>query len=122
MIKEEQKFKLDNLEQIASGDKAFMIEMINVFITSTKEELVNIEEGAKNKLWDKVAGYVHKVKSPVKHFEANSIVNLLETLETNTKNQINLENVPTLIEKLKEETNELFVLLKKEQDRLVTSL
>lgn len=70
-----------NLYHIANNDEGFVIEMLHMFIKTSKEGLDQVKEGLENKDWEKVAEFAHKIKSPCKHLDASNTADLLKEIE-----------------------------------------
>jgi Signal transduction histidine kinase len=84
----ETSFNLNELELMASGDKAFFNEMLQIFIRSSEESMAKFQTHILAKEWQSIAEVAHKLAAPAKHMQAISLYDKLKTLE----NQI--ENLP----------------------------
>ncbi|MDH5718481.1 MAG: Hpt domain-containing protein [Spirochaetia bacterium] len=59
VIKEE---NLQQLRELSGGTDDLLIELVEKFITNSKQYLANAEEGYKNSDWDKIRFAVHTMK------------------------------------------------------------
>jgi len=75
-----------NLYHLANNDKAFVKEMLQVFIKTTSEDLIKIKSCLSEHDWIQLADYIHKIKSPCKHLDANKLAEKLEQIENYARN------------------------------------
>lgn len=95
------KIDLTYLESIASGDKNFIKEMLEMFSNSTYPEINNIELYQSNKNWEMLGKTAHKIKAPIQIIGQTETYNLILKLENNAKTKTNLEENIAVINKLK---------------------
>lgn len=82
----EQDFDLSFLEEIADGNKEFLIESIDMFLVQTPEIFGNISLAIAGKDWITTASLAHKVKSNLGFFGMDRIKNEMQEIEINAKN------------------------------------
>lgn len=90
-------FDLKELERLVGGDRAFMIEMIDIFIRSTQSGIENIREALVSENWQEISEAAHKMAAPCKHIQANYLYNNLKILEKCTGNLESLKQMPKLV-------------------------
>ncbi len=81
----EQDFDLTFLEEIADGNKEFLIESIDMFLAQTPEIFNNITQSITSKDWVTTASLAHKVKSNLGFFGMDRIKNEMQEIEINAK-------------------------------------
>jgi len=101
------KIDLSYLESIASGDKEFIKEMLELFYKSTYPEIENIEDLSNNKDWDKIVLIAHRIKAPLQILGQTDTYDMIINLEKNAKQRINLEQIDGLIKLIKKNMSEI---------------
>ncbi len=81
----EQDFDLSFLEEIADGNKEFLIESIEMFLVQTPDIFSNISLSIANQDWVTTAALAHKVKSNLGFFGMDRIKNEMQEIEINAK-------------------------------------
>ncbi len=109
------KYNLDLLKEQCGNDKAFFNEMIDIFIRSSLEGISKMEEIDLNGDLKMLGHYAHKILSPCKHIQANTLSNLLKEIETGCdNNDLSPGRAGSLIQNVRTEANELILALKEE--------
>lgn len=72
---------LDNLHDMANGDQEFMKEMVVIFLEDTPLYVKELEAAVKNNDWEGISRVSHKMKSSVRVFGVESLVDSLVALE-----------------------------------------
>lgn len=85
MESEEQDFNLSFLEEIADGNKEFLIESIDMFLVQTPEIFDNLSQSIASKDWVTTAALAHKVKSNLGFFGMQRIKDEVQEIEINAK-------------------------------------
>ncbi len=80
------------------GEKEIMITIIESFLTEFDAFLTNVSEGAKMENWELVYAETHRIKPSVSLFGIEKMIPLISDLDTNSRNQIDLGNIPGLID------------------------
>lgn len=81
----EQDFDLSFLEEIADGNKEFLVESIDMFLVQTPEIFGQISQAIAAKDWVITASLSHKVKSNLGFFGMDRIKNEMQEIEINAK-------------------------------------
>jgi signal transduction histidine kinase/CheY-like chemotaxis protein/HPt (histidine-containing phosphotransfer) domain-containing protein len=110
-INEDDLIDIKELERIAGGDKAFLSEMLRIFIRSSEEALVKFSENIQNSNRVVLAEIAHKLAAPSKHMHATSLYNHLKKLE-NSVESLTPGEIDELIKIIKSEINQINLLLK----------
>jgi len=109
------KYNLDLLKEQCGNEKAFFNEMLDIFIRSSLEGVANMEEALAGNDMKTLGHYAHKIISPCKHIEADSLVNSLREIEHKAeKSGFSKERAGELVGIVKNDVIELTEALKKE--------
>lgn len=81
----EQDFDLSFLEEIADGNKEFLVESIDMFLVQTPEIFGQISRAIASKDWTTTASLAHKVKSNLGFFGMDRIKNEMQEIELGAK-------------------------------------
>ena len=65
--------ELEELKNLAAGDKDFYLDMLNTFVKGTEEGIEKMEECILKSDWENMAEYAHKISSPCRHIGANQL-------------------------------------------------
>ena len=93
-------FDLTNLNEMLGGDQKAIFQMVKIFLQATPESLSELNKCFQKNDLDGVSRLAHKLKSSVDIFCVNDIKQDIRRLENNTRDNINVDEVPTLVEKL----------------------
>jgi len=102
---------LDELERISGGDTAFLYEMLRIFIRSSEDALIKLQQNSQNSDWIALAETAHKLAAPAKHLQATLLYNNLKKLETTVEN-LNQDEIMALINTISMEINQINSILK----------
>lgn len=102
-VMQNQKIKTDsvNLESLrilTNNNIGFYNELIDTFLQSTLSGIELIRISLKNSAWKELGELAHQYAAPFKHFEAIHCYETLKKLEQYGKNEVNLDEIPTLVE------------------------
>jgi signal transduction histidine kinase/CheY-like chemotaxis protein len=97
------RYNLQDLKNLANGDKAFVQEMIEIFINTTQKSIANMLTDFENKNWESLADNAHKAAPPCRHLQANILLEKLKKIETRIRDEKNTSNLSTLISEAKKE-------------------
>jgi PAS domain S-box-containing protein len=101
-ISQNQKFyDLELFEKVAKNKKDLMINMLNVFIEKSKQELQQLLEYTENKDWENVANITHKMKPSFAYLSMKQLESLVQEIHFFAKNRENLEKIPKLVKNTK---------------------
>jgi CheY-like chemotaxis protein/HPt (histidine-containing phosphotransfer) domain-containing protein len=98
-VKEATLFNLTELEKMSAGNNAFFGEMVQLFITSTRNGMKQLTDAARNKKWEMVADAAHRIIPPCRHVEANVLLEGLKKIELQARKK-DVAGLPALIEQM----------------------
>jgi len=99
-MKSKKLFDLENLNEMLGGDQKAMLQMIKIFLQATPESLSELNKCFDKDDYDGVSKLAHKLKSSVDIFSIFDIKQEIRRLENNTRDSINLDEVPELVGKI----------------------
>ncbi|MEI6881380.1 MAG: Hpt domain-containing protein [Bacteroidota bacterium] len=99
------KIDLTYLNEISGGDKKFIREMLDLFLVTTASEADQYDALLANSEYERIGSLAHKMKAPVQMLGANELFETIRDLEVSGKEKSNLDQIPSLIEKVKSEVN-----------------
>lgn len=79
-------FNLSGLEKM--GDETFVVDMVETFISSTKENLRQLDTYVTEENWKMAGEVLHKIIAPARHLKATEIVALLKKHEAQARTGI----------------------------------
>lgn len=115
-------FDLTNLNEMLGGDQKAIFQMVKIFLQATPESLSELNKCFQKNDLDGVSRLAHKLKSSVDIFCVTDIKQDIRRLENNTRDNINIDEVPTLVEKLNNILDETIEQVKEEKDNLYKQL
>jgi len=115
-------FDLTNLNEMLGGDQKAIFQMVKIFLQATPESLSELNKCYQKDDLDGVSRLAHKLKSSVDIFCINDIKQDIRRLENNTRDNINIDEVPTLVEKLNTVLNQAIEQVKEEKELLYKQL
>jgi len=107
-------YSLHKLSGYVGGDKNEILDMINIFIDTTSNDINKLSELAKNKEWQSVYKIAHRIKPSFDVFEMNSILGDLKTIELLARENDKDGTLVPLIQKFIIEFDEIILLLQVE--------
>jgi HPt (histidine-containing phosphotransfer) domain-containing protein len=110
---------LDYLKQISNGSNEFILQMITVFMEETPNEIKNLENHLKNKDWPALKATAHKMKPSFSFMGVKELEENIHAIETNCAEGKNLDQLPGLVERIKNTTSEVIEELEKEKKLFV---
>lgn len=93
-------FDLTNLNEMLGGDKKAILQMVKIFLQATPESLSELNKCFQKNDLEGVSKLAHKLKSSVDIFSISDIKQDIRRLENNTRDNINLDEVPELVDKI----------------------
>jgi HPt (histidine-containing phosphotransfer) domain-containing protein len=115
-------FDLTNLNEMLGGDQKAIFQMIKIFLQATPESLNELNKCYQKDDNDGVSKLAHKLKSSVDIFCINDIKQDIRRLENNTRDNINKDEVPDLVEKINSILNLAIEQVKEEREILYKQL
>lgn len=111
-------FDLTNLNEMLGGDKKAILQMVKIFLQATPESLNEL-----NKCYDKndmqgVSKLSHKLKSSVDIFSVTDIKQDIRRLENITRENVSLDEVPTLVKRINDILSQTISQVEDEKDKL----
>lgn len=88
------------LHSICNGDKAFITEMVKTFIANTPSAINEMQKWSHQANWEKVGQIAHKIKPSITFMGLDSLKPIIKTIETNGKEGIHTDKIPSLINQL----------------------
>lgn len=88
---------LTYLKTIAGDDEVFINEMLNMFLTTTPPELINIEKFYQAGDYHMMGSAAHKIKAPIQMLGDETTTNLLIEIEHIAKSGQNKEKLSDII-------------------------
>lgn len=122
--KNESLIDLDYLDQLSEGDDDFTISMLSYFLENTPGVLNDMKQFYQDKDWKSLRNAAHKFKPQLTFMGIKSVFNEVETIEQNSANEVNTDEIPELLKKveavcidaMEEIKTELEKILDKNQD------
>jgi HPt (histidine-containing phosphotransfer) domain-containing protein len=121
-IDKKRMFDLTNLNEMLGGDQKAIFQMVKIFLQATPESLSELNKSFQKEDYDGVSKLAHKLKSSVDIFCVNDIKQDIRRLENNTRDNINIDEVPELIEKINITLNLAIEQVKEEKEILYKQL
>jgi len=85
------------LASVSGGDKAFMREMIEVFLTAVPETIDSFKENV-GKDWSAVSSTAHKIKPSITFMGIETLKEVVREIEINSKEEKELDKVHDLVD------------------------
>lgn len=88
----------ESLYRLGSGDKTFVIELLEVFVRNTQKSLEEMEDCLRSKNYRCIADIAHRTSSSCMHLKALTLYGLLREIEEAARGRKETERLPELIE------------------------
>jgi HPt (histidine-containing phosphotransfer) domain-containing protein len=85
--------------EFSGGNKEFIIEVSEVFIDETPENLAKMQNALVSGDYQTIKSIAHKIRPSMTFFGIVELEDEIRDLENNALNQINLEKIPHQVEK-----------------------
>ena len=105
---------LTHLRKLSDGNKGFIIEMVEMFLSKTPSEIELIQQYYKNKQWDELRQIAHKIKPTFGYIGLKDIQATLAEIESNCMTKTRLSEMKTLIDKVEKVSVKAFKELEEE--------
>ncbi len=105
--KNNRNFDLSYLKELGKENN-FILSLIDLFITSSEEDLELLDKYYIDKNWDKLGDLAHKLRSRTLHFNMIEVASLLKEIEMRCQNKMINEKLKLLVKKMK--TSYLIIL------------
>jgi hypothetical protein len=93
-------YDLSIVQSVSGGDKVFIRKMILLFIETVPQNLTELSVALKTENWEQVGKMAHKLKSTVDSMGIKSIHGDIRVVESNAKQQKDLQEIPFKVEKI----------------------
>lgn len=93
---------LSMLYDISGDDEAYIAVMVQTFLENMPNTLRKIEQCLEEENWDSLYQAAHYAKSSLSVIKVSEMFGAVLEIETNAKNKINLQALPTLVHKVYE--------------------
>ena len=114
----EAKIDLSYLKEIADGNNAFIIEMIEMFLQKTPEALEEMNASFQKQNWEELRLIAHRIKPSYSYVGLPEIQIMLSEIESCSDSKTNLEKIPVMISQVEKTSNNAFKDLEKELNGL----
>jgi len=111
-------FDLTNLNEMLGDDKKAILQMVKIFLQATPESLSELNKCYQKNDLQGVSKLAHKLKSSVDIFAITDIKQDIRRLENNCRDNINLDEVPELVEKINTTLSEAIRQVEEEKEIL----
>jgi HPt (histidine-containing phosphotransfer) domain-containing protein len=105
-------YDLTMVRTVSGGDEAFIKKMIQLFIETVPPSLADLKEAEGQQQWERVGKVAHKLKSTIDSMGIISLREDIRAVETNGKQQQNIDAIPALIQKVDTIINACILQLK----------
>ncbi|MBC7655465.1 MAG: Hpt domain-containing protein [Oligoflexus sp.] len=110
---------LSYLQELASDNKEFMIEMIEIFLLQTPNYVAVLEEGVVSKNFKTIADSSHKIKPTLTFMGVDSAKETITNIESWAKNEENYERILSDFNSLKETFKTIYIKLEEKKAELL---
>jgi CheY-like chemotaxis protein len=100
ILPEEKLYDLSMVLSVSGGDVSFIKKMVLLFIETVPQNVVELRKSVDAENWDQVARIAHKLKSTIDSMGIKSIYQDIRSAETNAKQKANLNEIPSLTQKI----------------------
>jgi HPt (histidine-containing phosphotransfer) domain-containing protein len=94
---------LTYLKEISGGDNSFIKEMLELYINTTATEAELFSDLLAKQDYEGIGHLAHKMKAPIQMLGANELFILIRSLEQYGKDGSNIDQMPGLINRIKEQ-------------------
>lgn len=98
---------LSYLNTISGGDKAFINDMLKMFLTTTFPEMEMLKKHASDEAWELFGSAAHKMKAPIQMLGVPVVSDLILDLELIGKHRTDIDTVPSKVQELEGYIQEL---------------
>jgi HPt (histidine-containing phosphotransfer) domain-containing protein len=107
-------YDLALIEEMAQGDKDFLKEVAETFVSSVPPVLDLLVNHCKNQEWKAVGDEAHNLKSNIDTFQITTIRDDIRRIELNGKQGIDLDVTPQIVDKVVDVLNKVIAQIKEE--------
>ncbi len=110
----EQLFNKKQLEELTEGDSEIANEILNIFVETTPEVLLKLQEYLKDEKWEDLNREIHKYHTQLKTISSHSIINTVQEAENITIAKDRIRELPSLIDTITKTSWNIIREIKKE--------
>ncbi len=110
---------LSYLQEVASDNVEFMVEMIDIFVAQTPEYIKILEVAVANKDWAKIAEMSHKIKPTLAFMGANDAKETMAKIEHRSRIKEDYDGIVADFQSLKEDFEAIFSGLEDKKKELL---
>jgi HPt (histidine-containing phosphotransfer) domain-containing protein len=112
---------LSYLQEVASDNSDFMIEMIDIFLAQTPEYVSILSDAIDKQNWDKIAEMAHKIKPTLAFMGANEAKETMASIESRGRAKEDYEGIMSDFGNLREDFNQIFTGLEQKRKELLAN-
>ncbi len=112
------KIDLSYLKDVSDGNVEFIIDMIDIFLMQTPEQVANLSKAIAEEDYPKVAEVAHKIKPTLAFVGANDARDTMQTIEHRARYKENVDTIKADFDALKDVIENLFVGLQQAKEQL----
>lgn len=109
---------LTYLREIAKGSDEFIIQMLTLFIDQTPQILIRVDKALGSKDWKTLRLVVHKMRPSIMFVGLAEIIDDVPLLEDYAAEEVHLDKIPPLVDKIKKICTKAIVELKDELKKM----
>ena len=113
-MEEKKMYSLEYLQEISGGDEDFIDEMLHDFVNDVPEVLKEIDRYEKEEAWDKLYNSIHKFAPTIAFVGLHSSDAEIDRIEYLAKNNIQVDQIRTLLEKVFSDVNDTIDQIKRD--------
>ena len=115
-VNDNRKFDISYLKELGKEDE-FLVMLIDLFITSSKEDLKLFDKYFRDKNWNQLGNLAHKLRSRTQHFKMDELASALKEIELQCERQKIDNKFNFLVQKTK---NSYLMILKDLKEESLT--
>src|SRR5207247_2105405 len=113
-VTDSEKIDLSYLKQIAEGNDAFIIEMIEMFLQKTPEALEKMNESFQEQNWEELRHIAHRIKPSYSYIGLPEVQLVLSEIESCSHAKTDLEKIPGMMLRVRQTSQTAFKDLEQE--------
>lgn len=106
------KYNVERIRLFVGDDQEMMQKMVGIFLNNTPKMLGIIRKSLNEKDYHTLQFISHKLKTSIDHFSIETLTSDIRKIEKCAKKEIDLESLPSLIDKLELELQETMAEIK----------
>ena len=114
MLNLRSRYNVNRIKNFIGEDPDMMLDLIKLFLKNTPSDIQNLQQSQKQKDYEKVWYYAHKLKNSVDNFSIEEIQEEIRIIEERAKRRTSLEDIPALINHVVKVLQEIMTVVKKD--------